>query len=228
MDPQRAAEMIGREKFSKAVRRRLCYDYSPSNFMIYCAVEGLDLSAHGFGKWNVFHTGHADLNQSFRAMYRDHDYSNPSFAITTPSFMSGDTSDRPPGQSIIEILTVADHHYFQSLLATDRKAYLKEKKRVVNALFDAVEEHFIPDFRKHLVFSTGGTPTTNEHFCLSPQGNSYGSNMTPGNIGPGRLDYRSSLKGLYFCNASSGFAGFAGTFWTGASLYEKLSGDSVI
>jgi phytoene dehydrogenase-like protein len=91
-----------------------------------------------------------------------------------------------------------------------------------------MEERYIPNFRKHLVFKTGGTPTTNEHFCLSPQGNSYGSNMTPQNIGIRRLRAASSIQGLYFCNASSGFAGFAGTFWTGASLYQKLTGDRVL
>jgi phytoene dehydrogenase-like protein len=196
--------------------------------MVYCAVEGVDLARHGFGRWNVFHTGHRDLNQAFNAMYHDHDYSNPSFAITTPGFMTSDTSDRPPGQQIVEILTVADHAYFESLLKTDRQAYRKKKKEIINQLFDAVERHYIPDFRKHLVFSTGGTPTTNERFCLSPQGNSYGSNMTPENIGINRLGAKSSLRGLYFCNASSGFAGFAGTFWTGASLFQKLSGEKIL
>ena len=228
MDPQLAADMIGRDKFAKSVSKRLCYDYSPSNFMIYCAIEGIDLAQHGFGKWNVFHTGHDDLNEAFNAMYLEHDYSNPSFAMTTPSFMTADASDRPPGQSIVEILTVADYHYFNELLKTDRKAYLRKKKEVVNALLDKVEEHYIPDFRQHLVFCTGGTPTTNEKFCLAPSGNSYGSNMTAQNIGPGRLKEHSSLQGLYFCNASSGFAGFAGTFWTGARLYEKLSSDSFL
>ena len=62
---------------------------------------------------------------------------------------------------------------------------------------------------------------------LSPAGNSYGSAMTPANIGPGRLDHRTSLGGFHFCNASSGFAGFTGTIWTGCRLYEHLSGDSV-
>jgi phytoene dehydrogenase-like protein len=228
MDPQRAAAMIGPGHFARSVRRRLRYDYSPSNFMVYCAVEGIDLSQHGFGKWNVFHTGHENLNQAFEAMYVKRDYSNPSFAITTPGFMTEDSSDRPPGQSIVEILTVADHAWFKTLLKTDKRAYRKKKKEIIEHLFDAIEAHYIPDFRKHLVFSTGGTPTTNERFCLSPGGNSYGSNMTPDNIGINRLGPESSLPGLYFCNASSGFAGFAGTFWTGASLYQKLSGDQVV
>jgi all-trans-retinol 13,14-reductase len=225
MDPQKAARMIGIDKFKKSIRRRLSYDYSPSNFMIYCAVEGLDLAEFGFGKWNTFHSGHSDINESFKAMYQDHDYSNPSFAITTPGFMTDDTSDRPRGQQIIELLTVADYQYFRALRKRDKAAYRAKKKEIMNSIFDVMEAHYIPSFREHIVFKVGGTPTTNEKFCLSPSGNSYGSNMTPGNIGIGRLKAQSSLRGLYFCNSSSGFAGFSGTFWTGATLYATLTGD---
>jgi phytoene dehydrogenase-like protein len=142
--------------------------------------------------------------------------------------MTSDTTDRPAGQSIVELLTVADYGYFAGLLQEDRALYRRKKREIVNAILDVMEERYIPNFRKHLVFKTVGTPTTNEHFCLSPQGNSYGSNMTPQNIGIRRLRATSSIQGLYFCNASSGFAGFAGTFWTGASLYQKLTGDRVI
>jgi hypothetical protein len=46
-------------------------------------------------------------------------------------------------------------------------------------------------------------------------------------MGPGRLDHRTSLDGFHFCNASSGFPGFAGTIWTGCRLYEHLTGDRV-
>ena len=48
--------------------------------------------------------------------------------------------------------------------------------------------------------------------------------MTPAQVSRNRLDHRTGIPGLWFCNASSGFAGFAGTFWTGARLYERLSG----
>jgi len=150
------------------------------------------------------------------------------FAITTPGFLTEDTTDRPPGQSIIEFITVADHAYFEDLLKRDKKLYRKKKREVMESIFDVFEQHYLPGFRKHLTFKTGGTPTTNARYCLSPQGNSYGSNMTPENIGLGRLKDDSSIPGLYFCNASSGFAGFAGTFWTGASLYQKLSGDGIL
>lgn len=228
IDPQSAARMIGLQHFSPSVRRKLDYEYSPSNFMVYCTVSGINLADYGFGKWNTFHSGHDDINRAFNAMYYDHDYSNPSFAITTPGLITPDTSDRPPGQQIVELVCVADYDYFAELLARDKALYRRKKKEIVESIFDVIEEHYIPEFRKHLSFRTAGTPTTNERFCLSPKGNSYGSNMTPENIGLGRLKADSSIKGLYFCNASSGFAGFAGTFWTGAALFQKLSGQKLL
>ncbi len=82
MEPKSAANMIGLHHFSRSVRKKLAYNYSSSNFMIYCTLEGIDLAAHGFGNWNTFHSGHQDINRAFEQMYYQYDYSNPSFAIT--------------------------------------------------------------------------------------------------------------------------------------------------
>ena len=228
MDPKKTAELIGIDKLSASIRKKLDYEYSASNFMAYCAVKDLDLKKYGFGKWNVFHTGSIDLNESFKTMYHNHDYSNPDFAICTPGFLTDEASDRPDGQQIIEFLTVADYDYFKHLKDTDKSAYRKKKKAILNSMINIVERDYIPDFRKHLVFKITGSPTTNERFCWCPQGNSYGSVLTPENMNIGRLNHKTSLKNMYFCNASSGFAGFAGTFWTGAKLYKKLSGDRIL
>jgi phytoene dehydrogenase-like protein len=225
MDPQKAAHMIGLEEFSRSVRQKLSYEYSPSNFMAYCVVKDIDLRDYGFGKWNTFHTEQPDLNQVFYQMYEQHDYSHPSFAITTPTLMSEQQRDCPEGCQIIEFLTVANYDYFKKLKTTDRKAYRQKKAQILESILDVVEKHYIPNVRNHLVFQITGSPTTNERFCWCPHGNSYGSNMTPRQMGIGRLNHETSLKNFYFCNASSGYAGFAGTFWTGAMLYQRLSGD---
>ncbi len=228
IDPQHAAKLIGETHFSPQVRRKLAYDYSPSNFMAYCVVQDLDLREYGFGNWNTFHTCHSDLNHAFSQMYEQHDYSHPSFAITTPTLLTTASRDCPPNCQIVEFLTVADYQYFQALKASDRHAYTRKKQEILSAILDVVEAHYVPDFREHLVFHVTGSPTTNERFCHCPQGNSYGSSLTPRNMGLGRLNYESSLKNFYFCNASSGYPGFAPTFWTGALLYQHLSGDPIL
>lgn len=228
IDPKKAARTIGIEKFSNKIRQKLDYDYSPSNYMAYCVVKDLDLRDYGFGKWNTFHTGHQNLNEAFDRMYERNDYSNPSFAITTPTLLTDKQRDCPEDCQIIEFLTVANYDYFQQLQKTSRKAYNQKKQEILDSILDVVEKNYIPNFRKHLVFKITGSPTTNERFCWCPKGNSYGSSLTPRNMGLGRLDSETSLKNFYFCNASSGYPGFAPTFWTGALLYQRLSGDLVL
>ena len=228
MDPKKAAKMIGLNKFSKAVQKKLDYDYSPSNFMAYCVVKDLDLRDYGFGKWNTFHTEESDLNEAFERMYVYNDFSKPSFAITTPTLLTDAQRDCPEDCQIIEFLTVANYDYFRELLQQDRKLYTQKKDEILNQILDIVEDHYVPNIRDHLVFKITGSPTTNERFCNCPSGNSYGSSLTPKNMGPGRLDHRTSLNNFYFCNASSGYPGFAPTFWTGALLYQRLSGDVIL
>jgi all-trans-retinol 13,14-reductase len=228
IDPRKAAKMIGEEKFSRKVRRQLNYEYSASNYMAYCVVKDLDLRDYGFGKWNLFHTGQPNLNEAFAQMYEHHDFSNPSFAITTPTLLTTARRDCPPDCQIVEFLTVANYGYFQQLRERDRPAYYQKKQEIFDAMLDVVEEHYVPNFRKHMVFQVTGSPTTNERFCWCPQGNSYGSQLTPRNMGLGRLNHQTSLHQFYFCNASSGYPGFAPTIWTGALLYQRLSGDVIL
>jgi phytoene dehydrogenase-like protein len=227
IDPKKAAQMIGLENFSKTIRKKLDYDYSPSNFMAYCVVQNIDLRDYGFGKWNTFHSGHRDLNEAFEQMYLKNDFSNPSFAITTPTLLTQEHPDCPEGCQIIEFLTVANYDYFKQLRESNPKAYRQKKEEILESILDMVEKNYIPDLRKYIVFKITGSPTTNERFCWCPQGNSYGSSLTPRNMGMGRLNDETSLKNFYFCNASSGYPGFAPTFWTGARLYQKLSGDTI-
>ena len=228
IDPQRAAKMIGLEKFSKKVRQKLNYEYSASNYMTYCVVKDLDLRDYGFGKWNLSHTGHEDLNEAFAQMYDRHDYSNPSFAITTPTLMTTASRDCPEDCQIVEFLTVANYDYFKQLRESDPKAYRQKKQEILDSILDVVEKDYVPNFRQHMVFDITGSPTTNERYCWCPEGNSYGSILTPRNVGLGRLNHETSLNQFYFCNASSGYPGFAGTVWTGAILYQRLSGDVIL
>jgi len=228
IDPKKAAKMIGESQFSQSVRRKLNYEYSASNYMAYCVVKDIDLREYGFGKWNLFHTGHHDLNEAFAQMYDRNDFSNPSFAITTPTLLTTASRDCPEDCQIVEFLTVANYKYFQELRDNDRKAYNQKKQEILDSILDVVEKNYVPNFRKHMVFHITGSPTTNERFCWCPNGNSYGSSLTPRNMGMGRLNHETSLNHFYFCNASSGYPGFAATFWTGALLYQRLSGDSIL
>lgn len=228
MDPKAAAERIGLARFPAAVRRRLAYRYSPSSFVAYCGVKGVDLGAHGFGAWNVFHADAPDLNALFGAMYDRGDYARVSFAVSTPTRVSAAPGIAPPGHDVLQLVTVADHSRFSEAQRHSPRAYRAQKQRVLDAMLDVLERDYVPGLRDALTVCLTGSPTTNERFVWAPAGNSYGAAMTPRQVSRARLDHRSGIPGLWFCNASAGFAGMAGTFWTGARLFETLSGESVL
>ncbi len=220
--------MLGFNKFSRSVRQQLNYEYSASNYVAYCVVKDIDLRDYGFGKWNTFHIEQEDLNTAFKQMYENHDFSQLSFAITTPTLLTDEVRDCPKDCQIVEFLTVANYNYFRELRETDKKGYYQKKEEILEIIIEIMETKYVPNFREHLVLKMTGSPTTNERFCWCPMGNSYGSSLTPKQMTLGRLNAETSLNNFYFCNASSGYPGFAPTFWTGATLYQKLSGDLIL
>jgi phytoene dehydrogenase-like protein len=228
MDPRQAAEQIGLERFPPRFRARLQYTYAPSSFVAYCGVKDLDLRAYGFGAWNVFHADGPDLNAIYEAMYERGDYARVSFAMSTPTLISGEPGAAPEGHQILQLLTVANYDRFLESHLDQPKAYREQKQRIFDAMIDVIDRQYVPGIRDHLTVHVTGSPTTSARYARAPAGNSYGSAMTPGQVSRNRLDHRSGVPGLWFCNASSGFAGFAGTFWTGARLYERLTNDAIL
>ena len=84
----------------------------------------------------------------------------------------------------------------------------------------------LANLRDHIAIKVVGTSTTNENYVKAPFGNAYGSSLTPKNINIGRLKADSPWSNFFWCNASSGYAGFYGTTNTGVAVYSKLSGDT--
>ena len=90
----------------------------------------------------------------------------------------------------------------------------------------AVEQHYVPDIRMHLVCKMTGSPTTNERYVNAPNGGSYGVNLTPRNcLSFRKLTADTSLKNFHFCSAAAGAGGFGGTIMTSVRLYESLTKD---
>jgi all-trans-retinol 13,14-reductase len=226
-DPKVAAQMIGPEHFSTGMRKKLAYDYSYSNFIVYGAVRDIDLRDYGFGNWNIFHSEQDNINTVMDDMYVRGDYSKLAFVMGSPSMISDDMTGCPEGRQLFELLTIANYSHFKQLKFRNNKDYTRKKREIYDAMVRVIERDYVPDFSKHVCLKLLGSPTTNESYVWAPEGNSYGANMTPQNMGLSKLGFKTGLDNLYFCNASSGFAGFAKAFQNGAQLYEQLSGDRV-
>jgi all-trans-retinol 13,14-reductase len=224
MDPQKAMEIIGREKFPKKYLEKLDYDYSPSGVMVYLGIKDLDLREHGFGSYNIWHLNQWDMNKMWKEQ-AEGNFENPWVFMSTPTLHTNEAGTTPDGMQILEIASYIEYQPFKTKKDQAYKDYMKFKFEISNRMIDLVEEKYIPNLRKHIAVQVVGTPVTNEDFCKATNGNAYGSNMTPENVGPSRLKADTPWKNFSWCNASSGWAGMYGTVATGSMLYMDLTGD---
>lgn len=224
IDPQTASKLIGRENFPKKFLEQLSYEYSPSSVMIYMGLKGIDLRDYGFGNHNTWHLEQWSMNNTWKEL-RNQNTEKPWIAISTPTLHAEYPGVAPDGCHIMELITAGHYATFKELSDKDPKEYRKEKRKQANHLLDIIEEKYIPTIRKHIAVKVVGTPTTNEDFCLAPRGNSYGSHLTPHNMGLNRLKSTTPWDNFFWCNASSGYGGVYGTVLTGMDLYMKLTGD---
>lgn len=227
MDPQKAASMIGFNNIPESYQEALKYEYSPSSFIIYLGLENIDLRDHGFSNANLWHMTQWDMNKMCREQAAG-DFSNPWLFISSPFLRTPDLSSTPEGCQNLEFGTLCSYEHFAILYESDRNAYKKLKEDLTNQFLDFLEQHHIPNLRKHIRLQLVGTPLTNENFVGAPRGNCYGSVMTPQNMGLSRLGPTSPWSNFFWCNASGGYAGTHGTILTGINLYEDLTGDSFL
>jgi phytoene dehydrogenase-like protein len=227
-DPRVTARLAGPEHFeTKRDQKALDYDYSCGTFTMYLGMKGLDLREHGFGSFNVWHYPHQDLNRIYDDQLVRHDLSNPWLFLSTPTLHSDAPGLCPPGEQILEVATCCDYTRFARLRREDRRAYNVEKKRLREGILDVLEERYVPGLRRHLTMRVAGTPVTNERYCWAPEGNSYGSRLSPRNMGIHRKPFRTALDNLWMVNATAGFPSVAGTVGAGIRLYRELTGDTV-
>jgi len=228
IDPRKCVELIGEEHFPRSFLRKVNYDYSVASYTIYLAVRDLDLRDYGFGNWNVWHYPDLDLNGTYQRQIAG-DLSDPWFFMSTPTLCA--PVDAPPvcpeGHQILEVVTVAGFDFFDKLRRNGRREYVREKNRITTNILDIVERDYIFDLRKHLAFKMAGTPTTNVRYLWAPQGNIYGSVLSPANVDFNRLRLHTPIPNLYLTGASAEFPSVGATILGGSRLYTHLTGDLV-
>jgi len=114
-DPARTAALAGEEHFPRAFLDRLDYEYSTSSFTVYLVLEGVDLRDHGFGRFNVWHYPHEDIDAIYRSQNEEGDFSDPWLFLSSPSLMSDSGGLGPPGYQILHVATSCGYGRFRAL-----------------------------------------------------------------------------------------------------------------
>lgn len=179
---QTALELTGAEHFPARYLSRLRgARHSISAFVVYAATT-LDLTRADLG------------HETFLYPSADHEAAHASglggqpdwLSITAPTRV--DPSLAPPGEHLLVLTTLVD--------ARVESSWPGAKERWMNAMLDRAERR-LPGLRASLRFAEAGTPRTMERYTRNEDGAIYGFDVTPGQVGPGRVDNRTPLPGLY-------------------------------
>jgi phytoene dehydrogenase-like protein len=226
VDPRRTAALIGERALPRSYLDKLGYGYSGATITLYLGIRGLDLRDHGFGSFNVWHYPKDDLNSIYRRQLETQDLDDPWLFMSTPTLHSDEPGLCPPGTQILELATSAAYAPFKQLRDSEPQRYHALKKRIRDHIIQIVEERYVPGLSRHVVRKVTGTPATNERYCRAPEGNAYGSVLTPANVGRTRVPFETPLRNLWLVNASAGYPSIAGTVGAGMDLVATLARSS--
>jgi all-trans-retinol 13,14-reductase len=207
------------------IHRLTDYEYSASAFNIYLGLDQkFQPETYGIGNWNIWYYPTGDLNREYQQQLLGNLH-HPWIFLSCPTMKSAEPGIAPPGHHILEIATVCPYAPFKQLHDTDPKAYKALKRKVYQEIMISVRD-LIPDIDRYIRMKLYGTPTTSEFYLGQPQGNIYGANLIPQQVGLNRLGYRTELANLFLVGASAGYPSVPGVIGNGMDVVELLTGPS--
>jgi len=180
---QTVFEMVGAEHFPKRyIQRMEKMKYSSSIFAVYLAT---DLPVQDLG---LSHEMFCYQNHDHEKNFVEVENAELSFiGITLPTLI--DASLAPEGEHLV-MLT--------ALFPYQTKQVWQELKPVILEQMLARAELYLPGLKDHLLYVDAGSPETMRRYTQNHQGATYGWQVTPDQIGPGRVANQAPIKGLYF------------------------------
>lgn len=161
-----------------------------------------------------------DLTQPFPVVY-----------ISFPSAKDPDWSNRYPGKSTIDIITLVPYEVFEKW---SDKSW---KKR--GAEYEAVKEEFaqrllkvlykqLPHLKGKISCYELSTPLTTQHFVNYEKGEIYGLDHSPARFRQSFLKPKTPIKNFYLTGQDIATAGVGGALFSGALTSMAITGKNVL
>lgn len=203
-------EMIGEQYFpSRFIRRIKKMQHSLSIFVVYIATD-IDLSA-----LNIAHESFC-----YRNFDHDQNFARTStgeitwLSITAPTLVDPDLA--PAGQHLLMLTTLLPYQSTESWRQL-KPGYMETMLKIAGS--------YIPGLENHILFIEGGSPATMLRYTQNHQGSAYGWDVSPAQVGPGRIQNQSPVKGLYFAGHwTSPGGGVYGVSVSGVQAAQKVLG----
>ena len=178
---QTVHELVGPQAFPAEYLRRLAQmKPSLSAFVVYLAVDHSAIPSQ---------TAH----ETFVYPSWDHDDAYDSSLAGTPSWLSltiptlQDPALAPPGEHLLLLTTLVGYD----------AARWRERKDALGSQLLRMAGGVLPGLEDRVRFLEAATPRTMERYTRNTAGAAYGWETTPAQVGPGRLDSRTPVRGLH-------------------------------
>ena len=161
-----------------------------------------------------------DLSQPFPVVY-----------ISFPSAKDPDWSNRYPGKSTIDIITLLPYEKFEKWSNTPWKKRGKEyeaiKEEITNRLLKELYKQ-LPQIKGKVNYYELSTPLSTKHFVNYGKGEIYGLDHSPSRFRQPFLKPRTPIKNFYLTGQDIVTAGVGGALFSGVLSAKAISGKNVL
>ena len=162
---------------------------------------------------------------------KDLDADFPVVYISFPSAKDPDWSNRYPGKSTIDIITLLPYDGFENWDGTRwmkrGEAYDQLKEKIAKRLLDVLYKH-IPQAKGKIEHYELSTPLTTKHFINYDKGEIYGLDHTPKRFRQRFLKPRTRIKNLYLTGQDVVTAGVAAALFSGVITTSAITRKNII
>lgn len=161
-----------------------------------------------------------DINQEFPVVY-----------ISFPSAKDPDWSNRYPGKSTIDIITLLPYEIFEEWNGTKwmkrGEQYEGLKEKIAQRLLEHLYKH-IPQAKGKISHYELSTPLTTQHFINYDKGEIYGLDHSPSRFRQQFLHPKTPIKNLYLTGQDIVTAGVAGALFSGILTTSSMLGKNIM
>jgi len=207
---------------------------SPSDFSLFVGLDATDgdLGLSAMNVWHLKGWNHDEnLNKMFQADgWADMMDEEPFIFLSSESAKDSDYAKRHPGKATVELFAPAKYEWFLKWSATQSKhrgkTYEEIKSRMVEYLLEVLYLHF-PQTKGHVVFTSLGTPLTNNHYLGRKRGEVYNLDHTIARFSTLKaqraLHPQTTVKNLYLTGQDAFCVSVSGSTMSGFLTAGRIS-----
>ena len=204
---------------------------SVSHASLYIGLDGSpeELGIPKFNYWVYPKEG--DHDQCVKNYLNDLSQPFPLVYLSFPSAKDPDWSNRYPGKSTIDVITLIPYDAFEEWADTPwkkrGKAYEAKKEYIAQRLLKEVYKQ-LPQVEGKINFYELSSPLSTQHFTNYEKGEIYGLDHSPSRFRQSFLKPKTPIKNLYLTGQDIVSAGVGGALFSGVLAAMAMTGKNVL